>query len=218
MYGDWNDALDGLGDTEDEGEEFGSGVTVMATLQFYQNLREMTEILTKVGGYDSEIAKYKAAAEALEKGLEEQEKLAKEEEEKNNSNASSTTTSSKTESSEIEVDDTTSSGSSEEEEEDHDHDFLLNKADTSPSEAFIKWAFELKENEGKIYKDSTVYYVVVRRPIEERKDWQEEYRSDLLHEMKDGEFNEKLNEFAKDYKVDFSQDALNAYKPEKIKR
>lgn len=71
LFGDWNDALDGLGDTEDEGEEFGSGVTVMATLQFYQNLREMTEILTKVGGYDSEIEKYKAAAEAIEKGLEE---------------------------------------------------------------------------------------------------------------------------------------------------
>ncbi|MBR6676143.1 MAG: hypothetical protein IKL24_02295 [Clostridia bacterium] len=71
LFGDWNDALDGLGDTEDEGEEFGSGVTVMATLQFYQNLREMTEILTKVGGYDAEIAKYKAAAAALEKGLEE---------------------------------------------------------------------------------------------------------------------------------------------------
>ncbi|MBR5632656.1 MAG: hypothetical protein IKW68_01635, partial [Clostridia bacterium] len=71
LFGDWNDALDGLGETEDEGEEFGSGVTVMATLQFYQNLREMSEILAKVGGYDEEIAKYKAAAEAIEKGLEE---------------------------------------------------------------------------------------------------------------------------------------------------
>ena len=40
----------------------------------------------------------------------------------------------------------------------------------------------------------------------------------LLHEMKDGEFNEKLNEFAKDYKVDFSQSALDAYKPDKINR
>ncbi len=176
--------------------------------------------LKQAEGYLDRLLKgeeYDTVFHDYEKYLEEQEKLAKEEEEKNNSNASSTT-SSKTESSEIEVDDTTSSGSSDEEEEDHDHDFLLNKADTSPSEAFIKWAFELKENEGKIYKDSTVYYVVVRRPIEERKDWQEEYRSDLLHEMKDGEFNEKLNEFAKDYKVDFSQSALDAYKPDKIKR
>jgi len=70
LFGDWNDALDGLGDTEDEGEEFGSGVTVMATLQFYQNLREMTEILTKVGGHTAEIEKYKAAAKAIEAGLE----------------------------------------------------------------------------------------------------------------------------------------------------
>ena len=71
LFGDWNDALDGLGDTEDEGEEFGSGVTVMATLQFYQNLREMKEILAKVGGYDDLIAKYDDAAKAIEKGLEE---------------------------------------------------------------------------------------------------------------------------------------------------
>ncbi|MBQ8932118.1 MAG: hypothetical protein IJ045_06775 [Ruminiclostridium sp.] len=176
--------------------------------------------LKQAEGYLDRLLKgeeYDTVFHDYEKYLEEQEKLAKEEEEKNNSNASSTT-SSKTESSKAEAEDTTSSGSSDEEEEDHDHDFLLNKADTSPSEAFIKWAFELKENEGKIYKDSTVYYVVVRRPIEERKDWQEEYRSDLLHEMKDGEFNEKLNEFAKDYKVDFSQSALDAYKPDKIKR
>lgn len=178
--------------------------------------------LKQAEGYLDRLLKgeeYDTVFHDYEKYLEEQEKLAKEEEDKkNNSGASSTTTSSKTESNDIKEDDTTSSGSSDKEEEDHDHDFLLNKADTSPSEAFIKWAFELKENEGKIYKDSTVYYVVVRRPIEERKDWQEEYRSDLLHEMKDGEFNEKLNEFAKDYKVDFSQDALNAYKPDKIKR
>lgn len=177
--------------------------------------------LKQAEGYLDRLLKgedYDVVFHDYEKYLEEQEKLAKEEEKENNSGTSSEATSSKTESSEIEVDDATSSGSSDEEEEDHDHDFLLNKADTSPSEAFIKWAFELKDNEGKIYKDSTVYYVVVRRPIAERKDWQEEYRSDLLHEMKDGEFNELLNEFAKDYKVDFSQSALDAYKPDKIKR
>lgn len=178
------------------------------------------DMLKLAEGYLDRLLKgedYDAVFHDYEKYVEEQEKLAKEEEEKNNSNASSTT-SSKTESSKAEAEDTTSSGSSDEEEEEHDHDFLLNKADTSPSTDFIKWAFELKDNEGKVYKDATVYYVVVRRPIEERKDWQEEYRSDLLHEMKDGEFNEKLNEFAKDYKVDFSQSALDAYKPDKIKR
>ena len=178
------------------------------------------DMLKLAEGYLDRLLKgedYDVVFHDYEKYVEEQEKLAKEEEEKNNSNASSTT-SSKTESSKAEAEDTTSSGSSEEEEEEHDHDFLLNKADTSPSTDFIKWAFKLKDNEGKVYKDATVYYVVVRRPIEEREDWQEEYRSDLLHEMKDGEFNEKLNEFAKDYKVDFSQSALDAYKPDKIKR
>lgn len=49
LYGDWNDALDGLGKTQDDGKEYGSGVSVMATLQFYKNLKELSEILVKVG-------------------------------------------------------------------------------------------------------------------------------------------------------------------------
>ena len=69
LFGDWNDALDGLGHTKDEDKEFGSGVTVMATLQFYQNLHEMCEILARVGGHDDLIEKYTAAAKAIEAGL-----------------------------------------------------------------------------------------------------------------------------------------------------
>ena len=69
LFGDWNDAVDGLGATNDEGREFGTGVTVMATLQFRQNLYEMIEILTRVGGYDDLIAKYKTALDGIERGL-----------------------------------------------------------------------------------------------------------------------------------------------------
>ncbi len=46
LYGDWNDALDGLGRSQDSNKEYGSGVSVMATLQVYQNLCEMLELLT----------------------------------------------------------------------------------------------------------------------------------------------------------------------------
>ncbi|MGN0813424.1 MAG: GH36-type glycosyl hydrolase domain-containing protein [Candidatus Coproplasma sp.] len=49
LYGDWNDALDGLG-TNKSGEGFGSGVSVMATLQLYKALGEMAEILEVYGG------------------------------------------------------------------------------------------------------------------------------------------------------------------------
>ncbi|MBO5480725.1 MAG: hypothetical protein J6A63_06030 [Clostridia bacterium] len=48
LYGDWNDALDGLGKTEDKDKEYGTGVSVMATLQLYRNLCEMSEILTRL--------------------------------------------------------------------------------------------------------------------------------------------------------------------------
>lgn len=45
LYGDWNDALDGLGKSLDPSKEYGSGVSVMASLQVYQNLNEMIELI-----------------------------------------------------------------------------------------------------------------------------------------------------------------------------
>jgi len=45
LYGDWNDALDGLGISRDESKDYGTGVSVMAALQVYQNTQEMIEIL-----------------------------------------------------------------------------------------------------------------------------------------------------------------------------
>ncbi len=69
LYGDWNDALDGLGKTTDKGKKFGTGVSVMTSLQLYQNCTEMGEILTHIGGYDDKIAKYNAAADTLKAGL-----------------------------------------------------------------------------------------------------------------------------------------------------
>ena len=64
LYGDWNDALDGLGKTDDPNEEFGSGVSVMASLQFYRNLNELAEILEKLGRKE-EAADYRNRAEKL---------------------------------------------------------------------------------------------------------------------------------------------------------
>lgn len=49
LYGDWNDALDGLGKTDKKGKVFGTGVSVMASLQLYQNLGEIADILKHTG-------------------------------------------------------------------------------------------------------------------------------------------------------------------------
>lgn len=46
LYGDWNDALDGLGVSEDPELPFGSGVSIMTTLQLAQNCSEIVEMLT----------------------------------------------------------------------------------------------------------------------------------------------------------------------------
>ncbi len=69
LYGDWNDALDGLGKTTDAGKNFGTGVSVMTSLQLYQNCREMNEILTHIGGFESKISEYNAVSDTLKAGL-----------------------------------------------------------------------------------------------------------------------------------------------------
>ena len=69
LYGDWNDALDGLGKTTDKAKEFGTGVSVMCTLQLYQNCGEICDILQFVGKHYDKIEKYKAVAETLKNGL-----------------------------------------------------------------------------------------------------------------------------------------------------
>ena len=70
LYGDWNDAIDGLGKTTDPGRDFGSGVSVMASLQYMQNLREMSEILRRIGRHTERIAEFEKTSEALIAGLE----------------------------------------------------------------------------------------------------------------------------------------------------
>lgn len=69
LYGDWNDALDGLGKTDEAGKDFGTGVSVMATMQLYKNCNELAEILTYEKKHTDKINEYKAIAERIEKGL-----------------------------------------------------------------------------------------------------------------------------------------------------
>lgn len=69
LYGDWNDALDGLGKTKDKGKEFGTGVSVMATLQLYKNLKELAEILTATGKYPEKAKFYIEKSEEISAGI-----------------------------------------------------------------------------------------------------------------------------------------------------
>lgn len=48
LYGDWNDALDGLGASTQPGQSFGTGVSVMTSLQLYRNCAELLEILKHI--------------------------------------------------------------------------------------------------------------------------------------------------------------------------
>ena len=68
LYGDWNDAVCGLGRTEDDAE-FGNGVSVMATLQLYKMLKEMSEILSLKDGYVHKRREYETIREDIAEAL-----------------------------------------------------------------------------------------------------------------------------------------------------
>ena len=72
LYGDWNDALDGLGFTDDKEKKFGTGTTVMGSLQLYQNCKDMIELLNFLElqeTHKEEIALYQDAKDKLYSGL-----------------------------------------------------------------------------------------------------------------------------------------------------
>ena len=71
LYGDWNDALDGLGIAKDPDKEYGTGVSVMATLQFFQNCNEMIAILQTFypGQYRDKVTQYKKIRTEISEGL-----------------------------------------------------------------------------------------------------------------------------------------------------
>lgn len=71
LYGDWNDALDGLGISSAPDKQFGSGVSVMTSLQFYQCCKEIIEILRRhqAERFSTQIEKYEALRQQLREGL-----------------------------------------------------------------------------------------------------------------------------------------------------
>jgi cellobiose phosphorylase len=71
LYGDWNDALDGLGVSSDSLTRFGTGVSVMTSLQLYLNCAEMIEILSRCtpNQYQEHVDRYQRLRDQLRAGL-----------------------------------------------------------------------------------------------------------------------------------------------------
>ncbi len=69
LFGDWNDAIDGLGAVSDGRDRFGSGVSVMATLQLYRCLSEMSEILAHIGKQTDKIPYYAETKRIIREGF-----------------------------------------------------------------------------------------------------------------------------------------------------
>ena len=69
LYGDWNDALNGLGLTDDEGKEYGDGVSMMATLQMYLSLNQMIDIVKHTSNDAALIKRYTDHRDAIVDGV-----------------------------------------------------------------------------------------------------------------------------------------------------
>ncbi|MBR6916675.1 MAG: hypothetical protein IKN38_00690 [Clostridia bacterium] len=70
LYGDWNDALDGLGKTDDADRKYGDGVSVMTTLQFYQNLEELIDLIRHTGKFTDKAEYFSKIRESIAESLE----------------------------------------------------------------------------------------------------------------------------------------------------
>lgn len=66
LYGDWNDAVDGLGISY-KGKEFSNGVSIMASEHLYKNLKEMSDIAS----IKNETNNYLEIRDRLAKGIKE---------------------------------------------------------------------------------------------------------------------------------------------------
>ena len=70
LYGDWNDALDGLGTSDDPQRQFGTGVSVMTSLQLLQSCRQMAEIAGHAtADCADELQRYQQLGQEMRNGL-----------------------------------------------------------------------------------------------------------------------------------------------------
>ena len=66
LFGDWNDAVDGLGSSDNPNQKYGNGVSIMASFHLYQNLQEFICISTKMG---LDASKYQQIQDELFEGI-----------------------------------------------------------------------------------------------------------------------------------------------------
>ena len=66
LFGDWNDAVDGLGAIDIAKEGYGNGVSIMASFHLYQNLNEFISMASKRG---LDVSKYIEVKDKLFQGI-----------------------------------------------------------------------------------------------------------------------------------------------------
>lgn len=105
-----------------------------------------------------------------------------------------------------------------EEKEDSEHETVISKTATSPSEEFVSYVFNADFDTATLYKEDTAYYVIVRTDVLSNAEWVETNTESALHSLKGEEFEEAIEAAAATLAVTENAAAIAAYAPDKIDR
>ena len=115
---------------------------------------------------------------------------------------------------------TTSSGASsgsKEEEETDPNEVMIYKENETLTQKFKDGIFGAKNGVPTIVEDDENYYVTIRYDLSKNEDRFEDYHDTLLQNLKGDEYEEKLNTWSKDYKVETNEASEKRYTVKKIK-
>ena len=103
-------------------------------------------------------------------------------------------------------------------ESEKEFDELISKENSVLTEELTDYLFSLPyDGKAYVYEGTTSVYVVVRKPVTALENWETEYRSTILRNIKSDEFDSKMDIMCQNYSVEQNDYLVNTkYSPKKI--
>lgn len=103
-------------------------------------------------------------------------------------------------------------------ESEKEFDELISKENSVLTDELTEYLFSLPyDGKAYVYEGTTSVYVVVRKPVTALENWETEYRSTILRNIKGDEFDSKMDIMCQNYSVEQNDYLVNTkYSPKKI--
>ncbi|MGN1111258.1 MAG: hypothetical protein ACI4QY_06350 [Oscillospiraceae bacterium] len=103
-------------------------------------------------------------------------------------------------------------------ESEKEFDELISKENSVLTDELTEYLFSLPyDGKAYVYEGTTSVYVVVRKPVTALENWETEYRSTILRNIKGDEFDSKMDIMCQNYSVEQNNYLVNTkYSPKKI--